>query len=519
MMKYLFLIIFLLNVIKSEKIELENFKLESNQLFSLSKFTYNNYSRNGPIKQGFDFHLKTNNTLNQKFKNINQTILINFYFILSEPSLSIKNNDRFCRYGLTGKDEYNDDTISFIKKYLIYNDSSLAIYENNSTNNDSKNIQYLEEGIKEEYLFNEIGVKEFYFYYCFLTEEENEEKMKKIKSNLFLNGEINIFNTGTFESAENFYRTYLYILITCYYGCFSLYWIIKTLGNLSKLNVSMTIFSLIIPFVLLENIMKLEFYKQLGDSGKYNYPFKIMEVIFRFIKEIGFRIIYFFIANGFQTLNKFPNKKDTQEFLVLLLIFLFSFTSYEASLIKYESDFIVHPLAFLIITTIIIIIVNIYIWFIYMYRRIKIYERNFKDKNFIKNAKILNQYSFCLFVCFIAFIIYVIIFSITIILSNSFNKVYFKWIGDLADMSISIFFFTTICLNLWEERQLQNFVYDRELNDSNNNREKSGNQNTDIFKKSSNNNQENQKKDKENLPNNEEVKVKSSTSYIDNSKI
>ena len=154
-----------------------------------------------------------------------------------------------------------------------------------------------------------------------------------------------------------------------------------------------------------------------------------------------------------------------------------------------------------------------------MYRRIKIYERNFKDKNFIKNAKILNQYSFCLFVCFIAFIIYVIIFSITIILSNSFNKVYFKWIGDLADMSISIFFFTTICLNLWEERQLQNFVYDRELNDSNNNREKSGNQNTDIFKKSSNNNQENQKKDKENLPNNEEVKVKSSTSYIDNSKI
>ena len=87
-----------------------------------------------------------------------------------------------------------------------------------------------------------------------------------------------------------------------------------------------------------------------------------------------------------------------------------------------------------------------------MYRRIKIYERNFKDKNFIKNAKILNQYSFCLFACFVAFIVYVGIFTVTIILIDSFNKVYFKWIGDLADMLISIFFFTTICLNLWEEK-------------------------------------------------------------------
>ena len=274
----------------------------------------------------------------------------------------------------------------------------------------------------------------------------------------------------------------------------------------------MTIFSIIIPFVLLENIMKLEFYSQLSSTGMYDYTFKIMEVIFRFVKELGFRIIYFFIANGLQTLNKFPNKRDTQEFLVLLLIYLFSFTAYEASLIKYESDFIVHPLVFLIVTTIVIIIVNIYIWFIYMYRRIKIYERNFRDKNFKKNAKILNQYSFCLFACFIAFIVYVTIFSITVILSNSFNKVYFKWVGDLADMAISIFFFTTICLNLWEERELQNFNLVNELNESNN-REKSGNQNTDVFKKSSGNNSnidEKQNQNKDNLPNNEEVKVKNS---------
>ena len=507
MLKYFIFNIILLNIFKSEKIELEDFKLESNNLYSLVKFTYNNYSRNDPIKQGFDFNLKTNKTLNEKYMNENKTLLY-FYFILADPSLSIKNNERFCRFGLTGKDDKNDDKISFIKKYLIFNTNNLTYYVNKSAN-ESHEIEYLTKGIKEEFYFYEIGVKEFYFYYCFLDEDENDQKLKKIKSNLYINGEINIFNTGTFESAENFYRSYLYVLITCYYGCFSLYWIIKTLGNLSKLNISMTIFSIIIPFVLLENIMKIQFYLQLGSTGKYNFPFKIMEIIFRFIKEIGMRIIYFLIANGFQTLNRFPNKKDTQEFLVLLLIYLFSFTSYEASLVKYESDFIVHPLLFLIITTIVIILVNMYIWFIYMYRRIRIYERNFRDKNFIKNAKILSQYSFCLFACFVAFLIYVAIFAITIILSNSFYKVYFKWIGDLADMSISIFFFTTLCLNLWEERQLQNFYLDRELNDSNN-REKSGNQNTDVFKKSNQNIEEKGTKNKDNLPNNEEAQVKNS---------
>ena len=136
-------------------------------------FTYNNYSRVGPIKQGFDFKLKTNNTLKQSYKNDNKTLLY-LYFILSNPSLSIKNNDRFCRFGLTGKDDINDETISFVKRYLIFNESNTTISYNSKSNED---IEFLETGITEEFLFNEIGVKEFYFYYCFLSNEENEEKM------------------------------------------------------------------------------------------------------------------------------------------------------------------------------------------------------------------------------------------------------------------------------------------------------------------------------------------------------
>ena len=490
--------ILLLNIFKCEKIELEEFQLESNHLYSLSKFTYNNYSRNGPIKQGFNFKLKGNLNLEEPIKN-SKNSLIYFYFILSEPSLSIKNNEQFCQTGIIGNEATNHEKISFLKKYDI-------ISQNNTNNNGmNNNISYLDTGINDEFYFNEIGVKQFYLYFCCLINKEDEAKIKKVETNLHLNGEINIFNTNTFESAENFYRTYLNILITCYYGAFSLYWLIKSLGNLSKLNITMTIFSIIIPFIILENIMTIEFYMQLSDVGEYNYPFKIMEVIFRFIKDIGIKIVYFFIANGLQTLNKFPNKKDTQEFLVLLLIFIFSYTSYEASLIKYESDFILHPLVFLIITTFIYICINVYIWFIYMYKRIRIYEKNFRDKKFIKNAKILSQYSFSLFACFVAFITYVAIFAITIILENSFNKVYFKWIGDLANKLMSIFFFTTLCINLWEERQLLNFSYSYEAEMSDSNSNKSGNQNIDVFKK--NNNEKHEKKDI-NLAKNEEIKAK-----------
>ena len=280
--------IYLLNFFKCEKIELEDFELESNELYPLTKFTYNNYSRDTPIKQGFDFSLKANleNIINSKKNDDNS--LFYFYFILSNPSLSISDTERFCKYGLVGKESTNSDKISFLKKYELFQNNSILI-ENNNINNTLNN---LEKGIKEQFLFNEIGVKQFYLYFCSLEKKGNENKFKKININLDLNGEINIFNTNTFESAENFYRIYLYILITCYYGCFSLYWIMKTLSNLSKLNISMTIFSIIIPFVILECIMMLEFYMQMKDIGKYNFTFKIMEIIFRFIKDIGIKIIY-----------------------------------------------------------------------------------------------------------------------------------------------------------------------------------------------------------------------------------
>ena len=125
--------IFLLNVFNCEIIELDEFELESNRLYPLTKFTYNNYSRNTPIKQGFDFSLKADLFNFVDFKKNYDNSLLNFYFILSNPSISISDTERFCKTGLVGKEETNSDKISFIKKYEIFKKNADSSENNNNT--------------------------------------------------------------------------------------------------------------------------------------------------------------------------------------------------------------------------------------------------------------------------------------------------------------------------------------------------------------------------------------------------
>ena len=162
--------IYLLNFFKCEKIELEDFEIESNELYPLTKLIYNNYSLDTPIKRCFDFSLKTNleNIINSKKNEDNY--LFYFYFILSNPSLSISDTERFCKYGLVGKESTNSDKISFLKKYELFQNNSILL-ENNNINNTLNNI---EKGIKEEFLFNEIGVKQFYLYFCSLEKKQRK---------------------------------------------------------------------------------------------------------------------------------------------------------------------------------------------------------------------------------------------------------------------------------------------------------------------------------------------------------
>ena len=67
-----------------EKIILTDITLKQNSLFKIHKFTYNNYSRKGPVNQGFNASLQI--THNATFPSF-------FIFILASPSFKTNTTD------------------------------------------------------------------------------------------------------------------------------------------------------------------------------------------------------------------------------------------------------------------------------------------------------------------------------------------------------------------------------------------------------------------------------------------
>ena len=75
--------------------------------------------------------------------------------------------------------------------------------------------------------------------------------------------------------------------------------------NHDKINLLMTLFSINIPLILLENIMRLEFFVNFKNNGKYSFSFKTAEIFFRLIKNSIIRIIFYIITTGFIATNRF----------------------------------------------------------------------------------------------------------------------------------------------------------------------------------------------------------------------
>ena len=73
---YILLSFFFLSSLQ-EKITLNDITINENSLFKFHKFTYNNYSRKGPVNQGFNSSLQI--THNSTFPSF-------FIFILASPS-------------------------------------------------------------------------------------------------------------------------------------------------------------------------------------------------------------------------------------------------------------------------------------------------------------------------------------------------------------------------------------------------------------------------------------------------
>ena len=70
------------------------------------------------------------------------------------------------------------------------------------------------------------------------------------------------------------------------------------------------------------------------------------------------------------------------------------------------------------------------------------------------------------YICYVYFLLSLFVFSLT----NSFAKVYFKWMEDLCEKFIGMFIFLTIAVNLWDKfDNVKDYVFAIELENKKNN--------------------------------------------------
>lgn len=412
-----------------EKITLTDITLKQNSLFKFHKFTYNNYSRKGPVNQGFNASLQI--THNATFPSF-------FIFILASPSFKT-NTTALC---LNISDE--NFTLSSAEYFNVAN-----INETSTTVENQGRVQ-------------SEGVYRTFFIFCNNNNNDNNSDVK-------ISGTIWYYNTNSYTSAENFYQVQVYLILTFYYAALTLYWIVKMILNYNRITLFLTLFSIAIPFVIIENIMRLEFFSGIDHQGEYNHLFKIIEYSFRIVKNVLIRIIYFLISINYSKFYKL-----TKQNIKIFVIFIASLSAYTISSVFYEIYLVVyetaytHPIGYLFFSSLLLILCNIYIWY-YMFERLKKNEKDCEAKGFTKSKELMNSFSYVIYIAFIIAIIHSLLFILEWLMLNHFAIVYMKWIVDLTEQSISLVVFTNIVILLWRKNDIEKngYVYDTELNKSN----------------------------------------------------
>ena len=289
------------------------------------------------------------------------------------------------------------------------------------------------------------------------------------KGSIKISGTIWYYNTNSFASAENFYQVQVYLILTFYYVALTLYWIVKMILNYNRITLFLTLFSIAIPFVIIENVMRLEFFSGIDHQGEYNHLFKIIEYSFRIVKNVFIRIIYFLISINYSKFYKLTkqNIKIFVIFIASLSAYTISSVFYEIYLVVYETEY-THPIGYLFFSSLLLIICNIYIWY-YMFERLKKNEKDCEAKGFTKSKELMNSFSYVIYIAFIIAIIHSLLFFLEWLMSNHFAIVYMKWVVDLTEQSISLVVFTNMVILLWRKNDIEKngYVYDTELNKSN----------------------------------------------------
>ncbi len=496
---FIFLIIFPL--ILTENITFSKYKLNSNKLKYFHSFIYNNYSKdNAPIKQGFNYSIdipKDNSYEEYSISKIN--------IILSQSNFNIKSKliDDLCIDGI----ESLKNKSKLYDKILYFDEVIL-----NKKKDNENNSLYLKNGNT----FYIKGLAKAYLLYC--NYKLKSKQLIKESSSISISGSIWFFNTNSYDSAENFYRVTLYSFLLFYYVIWNIFWIIKMVLNHEKINLLMTLFSINVPIILLENIMRLEFFVTFKNIGKYSFSFKSAEIFFRLIKNSIIRIIFYIITTGFIATNRFKFEfKKIGLFALAFILYFFFAVGYEITLVLYESDFINHNFGFLPLFGFFLLGINGYIWYYLIYIPLLNLSNEYEKKKFTKEKKIIDLITNSLYILLIICCAYSIMFFFCKVLSNTMALCYIKWITDLLKQSISLGLFTLLCYIL-KPNDNPVYILDKELNQSvgikvnqnnnENNNVRNNNENvTKLDEDSNNHSVDDSEKDNSNNNNEKENKV------------
>jgi hypothetical protein len=436
-------------LILTENITFSKYKLHSNKLKYFHSFIYNNYSKNNaPIKQGFNYSFDIPKDNSHEEYSISKISII-----LSQSNFNIKSKliDDLCIDGI----ESLKNKSKLYDKILYYDEVVLNKKKENENNN-----LYLKNGNT----FYIKGIAKAYLLYC--NYKLKSKQLIKESTSISISGSIWFFNTNSYDSAENFYRVTLYSLLTFYYFSWSIFWIIKMVLNHEKINLLMTLFSINVPLILLENIMRLEFFVTFKNIGKYSFSFKSAEIFFRLIKNSIIRIIFYIITTGFIATNRFKFEfKKIGLFALAFILYFFFDVGYEITLVSYQSDFINHNYGFLPLFSFFLLGTNGYIWYYLIYIPLLNLSIEYEKKKLTKEKKLIDIISYSLYILLIICFAYSIMFLFCQILNNTMTLCYIKWITDLLEQSISLGLFTLLCYIL-KPNENPVYIFDKELNQS-----------------------------------------------------
>lgn len=412
------LVLLIIQTGRCENITLTKTNIEVNKAFLFHKYIYNNETKSTKLPNaGFEYSFTLSSSKNENTRGAFYIFLFDTYIVSSFSKLKCGSSIEEGVYFDKGKDKA---PITFLDLGL-YN-RKIEVDQGSFSYSDTIDIEFS-------------GVSKTVFFYCSYNNNQSVSSSNK-PLKLELSGQFSFYNKNGFTSAEDFYLINLYFILTVYYALTSVFWLVKMVMNYKNITLVMTIFSIAIPFVIVENIFRLEFFSITKNQGSLSLPLKILAIIFRVIKNTIFRFVFFLLAHKYY---KTIPLRSKSLFGSLLALYIASAVLYEIAAMKH--DYFAFPFIYFFLAVVALGAINAGIWFI-LYNQFNKVSKETRIKNIEIIQKEILMYVNIIKYSFIITIAHYVLYLILRLIQDYFIICYLKWVVDLIQQSISIILFS-----------------------------------------------------------------------------